>query len=183
MLVAKGCELHQFHCFPGYFVENLRTGNHTSPIVNSPHQQLDLDTRTFRAPSCTAVLNVSSSYVDQSLSEQISPFVVVQLAAGSVLGRCGQPAFIRVIPGTPVAGNAHMLIYQTADQHHLYGMFLPSLQRFSIAIPADAEPNPLVRGQQPEVALSETTLYISGNGATDSLVAARVPLRPPPAVR
>ncbi len=156
-----------YHCATTFAYQNLATGG-TAADPSGPSTAVDLDSPMLGRPLCAPVTNPGSVSVDGKFAIATSP-------GGSYLDQCGSrrhefltytsyPGCAHAPCGPPF--NSHLIVWESKPLR-LSGIFLPSLQRFTIPVPAKVDPTPgmFVNGNQYSLALTPHTLYVEHSGS------------------
>jgi hypothetical protein len=191
--LAGVCEDTQ-HCAQRYSLQNLGTG----AMVGDPTTAtatIDLDAANPARLVCAPVTvpvngqdNPESPATVYGSVVSDGRFQIATSNGGSYLEKCGshlhQLLTFTSYPGCAHQAcsppfNAHAILWQSKPGR-LTGVFLPSVKRFTIAVPAtvdrQAESEQFVNGNQYELALTTHTLYL---GVRNTVWTMQIPSSPP----
>jgi hypothetical protein len=180
----------QEHCGPpAYGFQNLATGD-TASDPTTTHTMVDLDAASLQRHLCGGVTVPSwpypYSYEGGVPSVTVDGrFAVATSPGGSYLERCATKLHefltYTAYPGCPHGAcgppvNSSEIVWESKPLQ-LSGIFLPSLRRFTITLPAMIDPTPglYVNGDQYTLALTKNSVYV---GNDDQVWQARIPTSP-----
>ena len=186
-----GCPME--HCGPPDVVfENLFTGaTAADPVSRSVVP--DLDSRTLARRLCKPVTvpAATSPYSPLGFGSVASDgrFQIATGDGGSYLEKCGVKLH-RFLTFSPTASSPHAIVWESKPGL-VTGVFLPSLKRFTIAVPEKVDPSAsssqFVQQDPYTLALSRHSLYVGvGLGATTTWtmrIPSAPPAKPPPRER
>ena len=159
-----GCSME--HCGPGTIVfENLLTGATAADPISRTVVP-DLDSRTLARKLCKPVTvpTDTSAYSPPVFGSVVSDdrFQIVTGDGGSYLEECGTE-LRRFLTFSATANSPHAIVWESRPGR-VTGVFLPSLKRFTIAVPAKVDPSAsssqFVRQDPYTLALTTHTLYV-----------------------
>jgi hypothetical protein len=178
-LTFNGC---QAHCFPVPTFQNLHTGevradpsNATTTVnLNSPALSEKV-CRPVKVPFEPHFTNPPSSWGSVTFEGR---FAIAAGASGAFLEKCGSRLHERLTTSTSPGSNAHAIVWESAPAR-LRGVFLPSLRRFTIKLPARVDPLAAhVRGLFDDtfgLVLTPRTLYLETAGGLWASPAPKLP--------
>jgi hypothetical protein len=169
------------HCFPVSEFQNLQTGagredpsNATTTINLGAPALSEKVCRPVKVPFAAHPDNPPSSWGSVTFDGR---FAIVSGPGGVFLEQCGAKlhelltyttAFTECSQaGCPPPWNSHLIVWESAPGR-LSGIFLPSLQRFTIHVPARVDPAAagvqFVQGDQYTLVLGSRALYLRTPG-------------------
>jgi hypothetical protein len=182
---VSGCSME--HCgSPDVVFENLFTGATAADPVSRTVVP-DLDSRTLARKLCKPVTvpTLTSSYSPPGLGSVASDgrFQIATGDGGSYLEKCGAKLH-RFLTFSATASSPRAIVWESKPGH-VTGVFLPSLERFTIAVPANVDPSASSSqfDQQDPYTLALTThiLYVGVGVGVPTTWTTPIPSAPPPA--
>lgn len=182
------------HCPQSFSLQSLATGADVSDPTNAT-TTVDLDSADPARSVCAPVRvptngqgNPEPPSIAYGSVSSDGQFQIATSSGGSFLERCGAQLRER-LTYTSYPGCAHQHCAPPFSSHaivwqskpgRLSGVFLPSLKRFAISVPATIDPQAaheqFVNGNQYSLALTTHTLYL---GLLDTVWAMPIPTAPP----
>ena len=163
-----------YHCADTYLFQNVQTGEVRDDPTNAT-TFADLNSPALAHKACPGVRlmrlfeGYSSPWGSLTSYGQFALVIgtVNQLYGAAFLERCGTRMRRLLVSGTtiggspPLASNARAIVWRTAPSR-LDGLFLPSLQTFTIPLPSAMVP---AQGDITDVALTSGALYVVEYGS------------------
>jgi hypothetical protein len=180
------------HIVPSYEFQNINTGRTVTKDPTGTSTTVDLNTARLVKKLCRPLESpvVSNGYSSGWGSLTFDSVYAIAAGGAAVLERCGAKVHRRLtlsVPGytgsypagcahlaCPLASNAHAVIWPSTGDR-LSGLFLPSLKRFTIRIPAKVRGTPEPDARSYQLALTPRTLYVNLNGHIFGIPAPVIP--------